>query len=112
MANHTYCIGRLHRYQYSLFVRTGTIDFWPKRKNNESIRIHFLTTGGDKVKYLNYLTGIANRYQKEKRIRDMVDLAVKSKDRGQQIFTLAGILAFTDKVIDKKAANKIRRAIE
>ncbi len=42
----------------------------------------------------------------------MVDLAVKIRDRSQQIFTLAGILTFTDKVIDRKTANKIRRAIE
>ncbi|HBA47704.1 MAG TPA: hypothetical protein DCZ91_07865, partial [Lachnospiraceae bacterium] len=30
----------------------------------------------------------------------------------QQLFTLAGILAFTDKLIDEETANKIRRTIE
>ncbi len=34
------------------------------------------------------------------------------KDRGQQLFALSGILAFTDKIIDHETANKIRRAIE
>ena len=50
--------------------------------------------------------------EKEKRIRDTVGLAARIQDRGQQIFTLAGILAFTDKIIDRETANKIRRAIE
>ena len=48
--------------------------------------------------------------EKEKRIRDTVGLAARIQDRGQQIFTLAGILAFTDKIIDRETANKIRRA--
>ncbi len=50
--------------------------------------------------------------EKEKRIRETVEMAVKIQDRSQQVFTLAGILAFTDKVIDRETANKIRRAIE
>ena len=50
--------------------------------------------------------------EKEKRIRETVDLAAKIQDRGQQVFTLAGILTFTDKIIDRETANKIRRAIE
>ncbi len=50
--------------------------------------------------------------EKEKRIRETVSMAVRIQDRGQQVFTLAGILAFTDKIIDRGTANKIRRAIE
>lgn len=50
--------------------------------------------------------------EKEKRIRETVGMAVRIQDRGQQVFTLAGILAFTDKIIDRGTANKIRRAIE
>lgn len=50
--------------------------------------------------------------EKEKRIQEAVDLAARIRDRGQQVFTLAGILAFTDKIIDRETANKIRRAIE
>ena len=52
------------------------------------------------------------REEKEKRIRETVALAAKIQDRGQQVFTLAGILTFTDKIIDRETANKIRRAIE
>ncbi len=50
--------------------------------------------------------------EKQKKIQETVKLATQIQDRGQQLFTLAGILAFTDKVIDRKTANKIRRAIE
>ncbi len=50
--------------------------------------------------------------EKEKRIRETVDLAARIQDRSQQVFTLAGILTFTDKIIDRETANKIRRAIE
>lgn len=39
-------------------------------------------------------------------------MSVKIQDKKQQIFTLAGILVFTDKVIDRETAGKIRRAIE
>ncbi|MCX4380157.1 MAG: hypothetical protein OSJ61_29095, partial [Lachnospiraceae bacterium] len=52
------------------------------------------------------------KQEKEKRIQEAVKLAVRMQDRTQQMFTLAGILAFTDKVIDRETANKIRRAIE
>ena len=107
-----------------------------------------------KVKYLNYLTGIVNRYQKEKcdilickqlkwkveagqmltdeelmkfiilplsyktkeekeeKVRKVVEMAIQIQDKGQQIFVLSGILAFTDKIIDQKTANEIRKMIE
>ena len=47
--------------------------------------------------------------EKEKRIRETVDLAARIQDRSQQVFTLAGILTFTDKIIDRETANKIRK---
>lgn len=52
------------------------------------------------------------RNEKDSKIRESVQLAVQIHDRHQQLFTLAGILAFTDKMIDAETANKIRRAIE
>ena len=39
-------------------------------------------------------------------------LAVWMQDRASKLFTLAGILTFTDKIVDRETANKIRRAIE
>ena len=50
--------------------------------------------------------------EKQQKIRETVELAAKIRDRGQQLFILAGILAFTDKLIDRETAGKIRRAIE
>lgn len=49
--------------------------------------------------------------QKEK-IRQSVKLAAQIQDRSQQIFALAGILTFTDKLIDTKTADQMRRMIE
>mgnify|MGYP000037503796 CR=1 FL=1 len=49
---------------------------------------------------------------KETHIRNSVRLATQIQDRTQQLFTLAGILVFADKVIDMETANRIRRAIE
>ncbi len=50
--------------------------------------------------------------EKQKKLREIVDLAAKIQNREQQIFALAGILVFTDKIIDMETANRIRRAIE
>ena len=50
--------------------------------------------------------------EKEEKIKETVELATKIADRQQQIFTLAGIAVFTDKIIDKETAGKIRRMIE
>ncbi len=49
---------------------------------------------------------------KEKNLYQTVDLAVQIRDREQQLFILSGILVFSDKLIDRETANKIRRAIE
>ncbi len=50
--------------------------------------------------------------KKEEKIRESVSLAAQIQDRSQQVFALAGILAFSDKLIDMETANKIRRMIE
>lgn len=52
------------------------------------------------------------KVKKQEKVRDTVLLAVRISDRNQQFFALAGILAFTDKIIDRGTANKIRRVIE
>ncbi len=50
--------------------------------------------------------------EKQQKIRETVEMATRIRDRGQQLFTLAGILAFTDKLIDRETAGRIRRVIE
>ena len=39
-------------------------------------------------------------------------MATRIQDREQQLFTLAGLLVFTDKLIDRETAGRIRRVIE
>ena len=48
---------------------------------------------------------------KRRQVRESVRLAAGIRDRGQQVFTLAGILAFTDKIIDRETADEIRKEI-
>ena len=50
--------------------------------------------------------------EKQQKVCETVELAAKIQDKKQQIFTLAGILVFTDKVIDRETAGRIRRVIE
>ncbi len=57
---------------------------------------------------LSYL----KKEDKERNLHQTVELAVQIRDRQHQLFVLAGILTFTDKLIDKETANKIRRVIE
>lgn len=51
------------------------------------------------------------RKEKKEKIQETVDLAIKIRDKEQQLFVLAGILTFTDKIIDEESAKAIRRAI-
>ena len=49
--------------------------------------------------------------EKRRRIGEAVELASRIRNREQQVFVLAGIMTFTDKVIDEDTANEIRRVI-
>lgn len=77
-----------------------------KRERNEML------TDEELMEFIILPLSYRKKDEKEKRIRETVGMAVRIQDRGQQVFTLAGILAFTDKIIDRGTANKIRRAIE
>ncbi len=50
--------------------------------------------------------------KKKQKIREVVEIAARIQDRDQQLFTLAGLLAFTDKLIDSETADKIRSVME
>ncbi len=47
----------------------------------------------------------------EQKAAEMVGLAEQIRDREQQLFVMAGLLAFADKIIDMATANKIREKI-
>lgn len=54
----------------------------------------------------------STKEEKQQKFWETVELATRIQDREQQLFTLAGILAFTDKLIDRETAGRIRRVIE
>lgn len=64
------------------------------------------------MEFIIFPLSYRKKEEKQGRIQETVKLAARIQDREQQVFTLAGILAFTDKVIDRETANFIRRSIE
>lgn len=66
-------------------------------------------TDEELMEFILFPLSYRKKKEKEQRIREAVELAVKIQDRGQQVFALAGILTFIDKIIDGKTANKIRK---
>jgi len=64
------------------------------------------------MEFIIYPLSYRKKEEKQDRIQQTVKLAPRIQNKKQQIFTLAGILAFTDKVIDRKTANLIKEAIE
>ena len=64
------------------------------------------------MKFIILPLSYRKKEEKEEKIRETVALAAKIENREQQLFTLAGILTFTDKLIDDETANRIRRVIE
>ena len=79
-----------------------------KEKVENGLRL----TDEDLMEFIILPLSYREKEEKEQKVREVVELAVQIHDKAQQAFTLAGILAFTDKVIDGVTANKIRRAIE
>lgn len=67
---------------------------------------------GELMEFIILPLSYRRKEEKQQKIRETVELATKIQDRGQQLFTLAGILAFTDKLIDRETAGRIRRVIE
>lgn len=64
------------------------------------------------MKFMIFPLSYQKKEEKEKKLKEAVELAIKMRDREQQVFALAGLLAFTDKIIDQETAGRIRRAIE
>ncbi|MEY8392445.1 hypothetical protein AALA98_13970 [Lachnospiraceae bacterium 45-W7] len=67
---------------------------------------------GELMEFIILPLSYRRKEEKQQKIRETVELAAKIQDRGQQLFALAGILAFTDKLIDRETAGRIRRVIE
>lgn len=78
----------------------------------EKVETGEMLTDEELMEFMILPLSYQEKVRKEEKIRDTVSLAVRISDRKQQVFALAGILAFTDKIIDRETANKIRRVIE
>lgn len=78
----------------------------------EKVETGEMLTDEELMEFIILPLSYPEKAKKEEKVRDTVSLAVRISDRKQQVFALAGILAFTDKIIDQATAGKIRRVIE
>ena len=81
------------------------------RHLKEKVRKNELLNDEELMKIIILPLSYRKKDEKEKRIREAVNLAAQIEDESQQIFALSGILTFTDKLIDMNTANNIRRII-
>lgn len=82
------------------------------RHLKEKVEKNQLLSDEELMEFIVLPLSYRKKEEKQEKLREIVDLAAKIQNRKQQIFTLAGILVFTDKIIDMETANRIRRAIE
>lgn len=78
----------------------------------EKVKASQPLTDEELMKFIILPLSYQQKEEQQKMLPEIVELAVKIQDRKQQIFILAGILVFTDKIIDREMANRIRRKIE
>ena len=64
------------------------------------------------MKFIILPLSYREKEEKAQKLKETVELAVKIKDRKQQMFTLAGLLVFSDKIMDQETAKRIRKVIE
>lgn len=107
----TYNIGAVKMYMecaYLSELNSEEIFQRLKRKVEQNERLN----DEELMDFIIFPLSYRKKEEKQENIRKTIELATRIKDRRQQLFTMAGILAFTDKIIDHEAANQIRRAIE
>ncbi len=78
----------------------------------EKVKRNELLNDEELMEFIILPLSYRKKEEKERKIKEVVGLAAQIQDRGQQLFALAGLLAFTDKIIDRETASRIRRAIE
>ncbi|MDE7311955.1 MAG: hypothetical protein K2N87_10150 [Eubacterium sp.] len=82
------------------------------RRLEEKVKGRQPFTDEELMEYIILPLSYKEKEEKQQKIRELAELAKKIGDRMQQAFVLSGMLAFTDKVIDKETANKIREVIK
>ena len=82
------------------------------RRLEEKVKGKQPFTDEELMEYMILPLSYKEREAKQQKIRELAELAEEMADKKQQVFVLSGMLAFTDKVIDEKTANKIREVIK
>lgn len=81
------------------------------QKLKEKVAAGQMLTDEELMEFIILPLSYRRKEDKRRQVRKSVRLAAGIRDRGQQVFTLAGILAFTDKIIDRETADEIRKEI-
>lgn len=81
------------------------------QKLKEKVAAGQMLTDEELMEFIILPLSYRRKEDKRRQVRESVRLAAGIRDRGQQVFTLAGILAFTDKIIDRETADEIRKEI-
>lgn len=68
-------------------------------------------TDEEQMQFIILPLSYRSRRQKEQKIVQMLELAEAIRERKQQLFVLAGLYTFADKVIDARTSDRIRRMI-
>ena len=77
----------------------------------EKIQARQVLTDEELMEFIILPLSFQTKEEKIKKAAEMAELAEQMQDREQQMFVMAGLLAFTDKIIDLETANKIKEKI-
>lgn len=68
-------------------------------------------SGQEEMELVIFPLTYRRKEEKRKRIDEAIDLVMGIQNREQQIFVLAGLMTFTDKIMDEETADRIKRRI-
>ena len=105
-----YNIGALKMHMEAAFLSELDAD-GIYRKLEERIRTGQRLTEEELMQFIILPLSLKTQKQKRQKAAEMVELAGQMKDREQQMFAMAGLLVFADKILDMAAANKIKEMI-
>ena len=105
-----YHIGALKLYIEAAFLsELDTDGIFIRLK--EKIRTGQRLTDEELMQFIILPLSYRTKEEKEQKAGEMAELAERIADREQQLFVMAGLLAFADKIIDMVTASKIREKI-
>ena len=81
------------------------------RTLQEKVRTGRKMTEEELMEFMILPLSMRTRKEKKQKAEEMARLAEQIRDREQQLFVMAGLLVFADKIIDMGTANKIKEMI-